>query len=387
MTSQSQTPRNAAGVPWQAVGALGLGLFGMGAAIGSYSGYVPLLLERGVSAERAGFGMTLFLLFLFLSVLPADWSTRYLPIRTVLLVGLAVGGVGALLTGIPTLSTALLSRTLLGIGQATVFVTSMKYAGLRTPPAQTARVQGMLGGLFILGFAIAIAATPWLLAVFGAAIPAITAVFVLAGGLWALTLPRTGYAPTPSLGEYLAVFTSRTGLALGLANMATFGFLIVATTWYTDLMGRYPVLPITGVLTGFALLTVVGRIAGGWIERALGYRATISFSLLGLAGTLGVMVLAIAIESPWLLTLAIFGTGLGFGIPFGPLFAFAFTELTAEPGTVLVGMMLLGNGGALIYPWLVGQILVSTTSYVGGFAIMTVTVVAIWGFWQVAVGT
>jgi len=46
-------------------------------------------------------------------------------------------------------------------------------------------------------------------------------------------------------------------------------------------------------------------------------------------------------------------TGFGFGIPFGPLFSLAFSELADDPGVTLSGMLLVGNGGALAYPWLV----------------------------------
>jgi DHA1 family inner membrane transport protein len=366
------------------VAALGTGLFGMGAAIGSYSGFVPLLLRRDVPPELAGLGMSLFLLALFLAVLPSDWATRYLSIEEVTLIGLAIGTGGALLAGVPSLAPALLSRTLLGVGQGAVFVTSMKYAGVRTPAAQTARTQGILGGVFTLGFAVALAVTPTLLALLGPWAPSLSATFVVAGGLWTLRLPAARNDAPPTLGEYAAVFRTRTGLALGFANMATFGFLIVATTWYTDLMGRFPGLPVTAVLAGFALMTVVGRMAGGWIESRLGSRTTVSTSLLGLTGALCALLAAIHLDSSLLLAAGVLGTGLGFGIPFGPLFSFAFTELTADPGTVLVEMMVLGNGGALVYPWLIGLLLADTASYFAGFVVMTLTVVGVWTLWQTA---
>ena len=66
--------------------------------------------------------------------------------------------------------------------------------------------------------------------------------------------------------------------------MATFGFLIVTTTWYTDLMGRFPSLPTTAILSVFALMTVVGRFAGGWIETRVGAETTVRTALLGLVG-------------------------------------------------------------------------------------------------------
>lgn len=380
-SAPSHARKNADSVPWRAIGALGLGLFGTGAAIGSYSGYVPLLLSRGVPPGRAGLGMTLFLTGLFVVVLPADWATRHLSIKGVTLVGLAVGAVGALLAGVPALAPALLSRTLLGLGQGTVFVTSMKYAGVRSPPSETARAQGILGGIFTLGFAVALAVTPTLLRRLGPWAPSLSTVFVVAGALWTIDLPRTVHSAVPTLREYGIVLLRPTGLTLGLANMATFGFLVVATTWYTDLLGRFPVLPVTAVLAGFAFMTVFGRLAGGWIEPRLGSRTTVSISLVGLTGALLVLVAGLALSTAPLVAVGVLATGLGFGVPFGPIFSFAFAELTDDPGTVLVAMMGIGNAGALVFPWLIGELLASTASYVSGFLVMTASVVGVWFLW------
>lgn len=372
-------------VVWQVIGALGLGLFGTGAAIGTYSGYVPLLLNRGVPPGGAGFGMTLFLAGLFVAVLPADWATRHLSIKGVTLVGLTVAAVGALLAGIPALFPALLSRTLLGLGQGAVFVTSMKYAGVRSPPEKTARVQGILGGVFTLGFAVALATTPTLLRWFGPWVASLSAIFVIGGALWTSGLPSADHSAVPSLPEYAAVLRQPTGVTLGFANMATFGFLIVATTWYTDLLGRLPALPVTAVLAGFAFMTVFGRIAGGWVEASLGSRTTVSISLVGLTGALLVIVAGLYLRSAPLVAVGVLGTGLGFGIPFGPIFSFAFAELTDEPGTVLVAMMGIGNAGALVFPWVVGELLAITSSYVAGFLVMTVMVVGVLLLWQIVI--
>jgi len=380
-TAQSQTNP----LPWTTLGALGLGLFGMGAAIGSYSGYVPVLLARGISPNIAGLGMTLFLLGLMISVLPADWATRYVSIKGVALAGLTVGGVGAFLAGIPSLPITLLSRILIGLGQGAVFVTSMKYVGLRASPSTTARAQGILGGVFTLGFALALAATPLLLSVFAAWVPSATAGVIFLGGVWTARLPHARTSQAPSLREYAVAFVDIRALVLGLANTATFGFLIVSTTWYTDLMGQFPVLPVTTVLASFALMTVVGRAAGGWLEIRFGTWTTVSTALLGLIIALCVLLAAIYAGSPIVLAVGIIGSGLGFGIPFGPLFSFAFSELTAEPGTILVEMMTLGNAGALVYPWLIGQLLSDTASYFAGFFLMTLTVFAIWCLWIVVI--
>lgn len=79
-------------------------------------------------------------------------------------------------------------------------------------------------------------------------------------------------------------------------------------------------------------------------------------------------------------------TGFGFGVPFGPRFALAFSRLADDPGVTLVGMLAVGNGGALAYPWLVGRLLTATAGYAAGFAAMGATVAAIRLLWTWTVG-
>ncbi len=49
-------------------------------------------------------------------------------------------------------------------------------------------------------------------------------------------------------------------------------------------------------------------------------------------------------------------------------------------------MLLVGNGGALAYPWLVGWLLAATESYAAGFAAMGLTVAAVWLLWALTIG-
>jgi len=129
-------------VPWTAIGEIGLGLFGLGLAVGGYGAYVSALIARGVSPDAAGFGMSLFLLGQLLVVVPADRLTRTAPVERVAALRFAVAGVGIALGGAVTLEATYVSRLLLGLGQGTAFVGGMKYVGLRTTGADTATAQG-----------------------------------------------------------------------------------------------------------------------------------------------------------------------------------------------------------------------------------------------------
>ncbi|MCU4925879.1 MFS transporter [Halobacteria archaeon AArc-dxtr1] len=373
-------------IPWAAIAAIGLGLFGLGLAVGGYGAYVSVLIERGISPDAAGFGMSLFLFGQFVAVVPADRLTRTRPVERVAAGGLALAGLGIALGGIVTLEATYASRLLLGLGQGTAFVAGMKYVGRRTTGADTATAQGLLGALFTLGLAAGLAIAPPVVPAVGPVVPAAVAaaVALLGAGLTA-RVPTTDGNAIVELRSYLEPFASAGGLALGLGNMATFGFLMVAATWYAELLAGVA-LPATAVLVGFALTTVLGRAIGGWLSRGYGERATVAGSLLGLAAVLLGLAAATAAGSAVGIAAALIATGFGFGIPFGPLFSLAFSELSEDAGVTLSGMMLVGNAGALAYPWLVGWLLTATAGYAAGLAAMGASVAAIWLLWLRAVG-
>jgi len=372
-------------IPWGAVGSIGIGLFGLGLAVGGYGAYVSLLISRGVSPDAAGFGMSLFLLAQLLVVVPADRLSRTVHVEQTTALGLASAGIGSAIGTVPTLEFMYVSRFLLGLGQGTAFLAGMKYVGLQTNGADTATAQGMLGAMFTLGLAGGLAGGPVAVGEFGSVPPAVTvsAITVL-GALLTLRLSAvttSAIAPIPS---YLEPFKTRSGVALGLGNMATFGFLMVAATWYAEVLAGVA-LPAVAVLVGFALATVFGRSLGGWLSREFGEQKTVDGSLISLSIVLAALSLAIAGELTVLIGVGLVATGFGFGVPFGPLFSLAFSELSDDPGVTLSGMLVVGNSGALAYPWLVGWLLAATESYAAGFGAMAVSVGGIWCLWRLGI--
>lgn len=374
------------GIPRRPVVIFGFGMFGLGLAVGGFGAYVNELVARGIDPGTAGFGSTLFLFGQFAAVLPADVLSRRWSIRYVALGGLLLGALGVALGGILSLEVHLLSRLLLGLGSGVIFLTIMKYAGRRAEGTTVARLQGLLGAFFTLGLAVGIAAMPWAVEQFGPVSPSVVASLPLFGS--ALLAPSVRPVRTASvvpLRAYLTPFGNAFGISLGLANAASFGLLIVATTWYTDIVSAEQALPAGLVLTGFAIATFVGRTGSGWLTVFTTESRAVGGSLLFLAATLALVAVALSVESNLLLSTALVLTGLGFGLPFGSLFSLAFASLKSDAGVLLVGMTALGNAAALAYPWLIGWLLVATDSYVAGFVVMALSVLAVTLLWQRAV--
>jgi DHA1 family inner membrane transport protein len=369
-------------LPGRALAVLGCGLFGMGVAVGGFGTYVTELVALGVTPSLAGFGSTLFLFSQFAVVWPTDVLSRRFSVRFAAAGGLALGTVGTALGGSLTLPVALGGRLLLGFGMGASFLAAMTYAGLRVDDGEVARVQGLLGATFTLGLAVGIAVTPRAVRAVGPVLPSIAAAVPVALSMLLVpSLQPVESRAHQQFSTYLEAFKSPVGTSLGLANAASYGLLIVATTWYTDVLTRVPALPATLVLTGFATATFVGRTYSGWLMSFATRRRAVEGGLVFLTGTLGVVTVALWMGNSAVLAVALVLSGAGFGLPFGPLISLAFENISADAGVLLVGMTAIGNVVALVYPWLVGQLLEVTAGYAVAFAVLTLStagVVAVW---------
>lgn len=361
----------------------GVGLFGMGLAVGSYGAAVTRLLESGVAPGVAGLGMTLLLLGQFILVAPADRLTRTRWSKWVATAGFATGAAALLLSVGETVGTTLLSRSLLGIGQGAAFVGAMKHVGKRTPDGLVSMSQGLLGALFTLGLAVSLAAAPTAFDAVGysESMVGVAIIIILSAAAVPLLAP-TENEPIVAFRAYLEPLRSPVGVALGLGNMATFGFLMVATTWYEAALNDVTSVSTAAVLVAFAATTVVGRAIGGILASQIGDRTVVRHSMLGLTVVLAAMAIGIHYDSTVLVVVGVVGTGLGFSVPFGPLFALAFSKLTDDAGVTLVVMLAVGNAGALAYPWVVGELVAATATYAAGFAAMSLTVFGVWFLWR-----
>jgi DHA1 family inner membrane transport protein len=355
----------------------------MGLAVGGFGTYVSELVGRGVAPSVAGLGATLFLFGQFVIVWPTDVVGRLSTVRLAAAGGLAVGTVGTALGGALSVPVALGGRLLLGFGMGATFLAAMTYAGRCVEAPYIARLQSLLGAMFSLGLAVGIAATPWAVSQFGPTPPALVAAVPVAVStmLTPSLTPVAGREYQP-FSTYVRTFRTPVGIGLGLANGASYGLLIVATTWYTDILSRIPSMPVTLVLTGFAVATFLGRTYSGRLGGVTTRRRAVEAGLAFLAASLGLVAFALWLEIHSLLAVALVLTGAGFGLPFGPLFSFAFANVDVDAGVLLVGMTAIGNLVALGYPWLVGQLLEATAGYVVGLVVMALSTVGVAIVWR-----
>lgn len=361
-------------IPFRPVAIFGFGMLWLGISVGSFGGYVSALIERGVNPSTAGFGTTLFILGQLLVVLPADWLTRRVPVRSVTVAGFLSAAVGMGFAGVFPIEVHNGALFLLGVGVGAIFIIAMKYSGLRVDGQSVAKMQGIIGGMFTLGIAVGIAVTPTAIDRMGLLAPTtIPSFFLVVAAISALTLTPVPTSQPISLLEYVNPFHSSTGIILGMTNAVSFGFLIVAITWYTDIFTIIAV-PVTLSLFGFAVATFIGRTGSGWTTMITGERHAVYFGLVFLTIALGVSLFGLYTDTQFVTATGLILTGLGFGLPFGPLFSLAFANLGSDAGALLVGMIAIGNAVAVIFPWLIGWLLEQTGGYSIGLGIMLLTV-------------
>lgn len=366
---------------------LGTGLLGIGIAVGSYGAYVTILISHGITPAAAGFGMTLYLFGQLVMVLPMDMLTRRYGSAHVAAIGFVIAGVGAAVGGFLDLTVVYLSRTLLGFGTGAAFLASVKYVGHRSSNGSRSLAQGIIGAMFTLGIVFGLAVGTTILNQYGTLTFALFTAVVTTTP--AIIVPRLRTVPKGNVRRLKAYFMplrSPSSIVLGLANMASFGLLIVATTWYAEVLATEPMLPTFLILIGFSLTTVLGRFGGGWLARIFNERVAVTLTLALLCMLLGGTAISLIFDASILLGMILIASGAGFGLPFGPLFSLAFSNLSDDPGITLTAMIAVGNAGALAYPWLIGWTSVMTGSYAVGFIIMALTVALVVVLWLQTIG-
>jgi nitrate/nitrite transporter NarK len=349
----------------------------------NYTNHAPLVpaLTRvfGFSLALAGFLTTgIFLTHAGMQI-PGGHMADRLGARRVVTVALAQVCLGNFAIALASSYWQLLFwKIFVGLGTGTCFVAGARYVSAAYSGTRSHLAQGYYGGSILLGSGFVIFAVPRFASTFGwrggfvITAAAATAAWVF----WVIAAPesRESHHPPSSFGGLIA---NPQLWLLGLAQMASFGLVLVVSSWITTFLHcELQIDPVhAGVLGSIALmLGIVMRPLGGILVRIIGVRHLLRFSLLLSAA--GCFLLAFAGNSVIWTALAIVCIGVGCGCPYAALFTSAAALYPGRAGAAMGLVNMLGIAMILSAPPVIGRLVDWSGSFkssfvaLGGFALL-----------------
>lgn len=306
--------------------------------------------------------------------IPAGLIADRFGIGRTLLLGLTFMALGNLLpTAVPSLSLAVMSRVVTGIGSGLTFVTTMKFVAQQAPGGRVGIYQSFFAGIFSLGNVLAyflVSKTLHLSWQWIYLIPGIFCLSILvlwmALGLESRALPTSGPLP---LGQIARI---RAAWILGLYHALSWGTVISLGNWIPSLLAEFWIDSTATQLAWGAMLVMLisglGRISGGFI--------LLKFTPLFVAnGSILILTLIFwglfSLPSPGLLlSFALLAAWISC-VNFGAFFHLASTVTTADSLATLFGFVnFLANLGAVLFTILFGLLKDATGTFTWGFGIL-----------------
>ena len=291
-----------------------------------------------------------------------------------LLLGLSFMAIGNLVpAAMPSLSLAIMSRVVTGIGTGLTFVTTMKFIAQHAPGGRAGIYQSFFAGIFSLGNILAYYLVSKALHLNWQWIYLIPGTFCLSLLiLWfALRLGSEALPPSGPL-PLRRIARVRAGWILGLYHALSWGTVISLGNWIPSLLAEFWADSTTIQLAWGAMLVMLisglGRISGGFI--------LLKVTPLFLAnGSILILTLIFwglfSVPSPaLLLSLALLAAWVSC-INFGAFFHLASTVTTADSLATLFGFVnFLANLGAVLFTILFGLLKDATGTFTWGFGIL-----------------
>jgi NNP family nitrate/nitrite transporter-like MFS transporter len=310
---------------------------------------------------------------------PGGYLADRLGPKPVLSIALAVVCLGNIALGLATGYWQLLFwKIFVGLGTGACFVTGARYIATMFAGPRLHLAQGFYGGSVLLGSGFVIFAVPLLLASVGwrgafFCTAALAAASLVVWYLLAPAPPALEHKPVP-----LAAMLSNPQLwLLGLAQMASFGLVIVVGVWVTAYLSKSFQLPLAEAGRIGSLVLVMGiasRPLGGALAPRLGARRTLQAGLLLNAIAclnFGLGAGSLARAGAGLLLL-----GLGCGLPYAAVFNCAAALYPSRAGAAMGLVNMLGIVMILTAPPLVGQMVEWSGTFqssflaLGGFTLL-----------------
>ncbi|HYK92032.1 MAG TPA: MFS transporter [Acidobacteriota bacterium] len=332
---------------------------------------VPALTQAfSFSLAMAGFLTTgVFLTHAGMQV-PGGHLADLLGARQVVTIALAVVCLGNFAIAFATAYWQLLLwKMFVGLGTGTCFVAGARYVSAAQSGRRSHLAQGYYGGSIMLGSGFVILAVPRFADAFGwRGGFLITATLAAAAWvLWVAAAPTSSGSSRPQ-GSFGGMIANPQLWLLGLAQMASFGLVIVISAWITTFLRRgLHIDPVTAGLIGSIalMLGIVMRPLGGVLVGVIGVRPLIRLSLVLSAA--GCFLLASAGNSVAWVTVAILLIGVGCGCPYAALFTSAAALYPERAGAAMGLVNMLGIIMILAAPPLIGRFVDWSGSFQSSF--------------------
>jgi NNP family nitrate/nitrite transporter-like MFS transporter len=335
----------------------------------NYTNHAPLVpaltAEFHFNLARAGLLTTgIFLTHAALQI-PGGHLADRLGSRRVLTVALAVVCAGNFAIGFAAAYWQLLFwKIFVGVGTGTCFVAGARYlAGLVSGPLLHV-AQGLYGGSILLGSGFVILAVPQFLAALGwrGAFFATAGIAAAAWLAWTVLAPRPPVEAHPP-GSFRDMLSNPELWLLGIAQMASFGLVIVVGAWIPTFLRTLNLsLQRAGLVGSLVLLLgIVTRPLGGILAPRLGARRLLWASLI--LNAAACLLLGVGARS----TIAILMLGLGCGLPYAALFTRASKMYPGRAGAARGLVNMLGILMILAAPPLIGHLVDWTGSFRSSF--------------------
>lgn len=360
--------------------------------------------ELGLSATQFGLAVSAFFWIYAPSQLVGGWLTDRLPPRRIFGQGLGLWAVATVATAaVSGLSTLIVSRIVMGLGQSFCFPGSSKLLTLHCDPARRGSANGVVMSGLAAGQAVGallgglvIAAYGWRVAfvLFGLT----TLMWLVAWRTLHLPAPIDGPAPAPAAPATVplrAILGKRAlwGSAAGhFANNYAFYFMIAWLPLYlVEQRGFSLALMATVTGAGYGV-QVASALAGGWLSDRLalvhphgegGARKAVmvAANAVKAASIAGVAMAA----DPAIMVAFVLLNGLTTGLTSAQNFAIPQMFAGARACGRWVGVQnFAANCAGILGPIITGLILDATGSYDSAFALavgMTILSVACWAWW------
>jgi nitrate/nitrite transporter NarK len=345
--------------------------FAFSANYTNHAPLVPALTQAfGFSLALAGFLTTGIFLTHFVMQIPGGHMADRLGARRIVSVALAQVCLGnfaiAFASGYWQL---LLWKIFVGFGTGTCFVAAARYVSSAYPGSRSHLAQGYYGGSVLLGSGFVIFAVPRFAAAFGwrGGFLVTASVATAAWLFWMLWAPASKSRQYPT-GSFAGMITNSQLWLLGLVQMASFGLVLVVSSWITTFLRQgLHIDPVSaGAVGSIALmLGIVMRPLGGVLVRWMNVRPLLFISVALSAA--GCFMLARTEDSVAWTALAIVCIGVGCGCPYAALFTRAAALYPGRAGAAMGLVNMLGIVMILVAPPLIGRLVDWTGSFQSSF--------------------